>query len=243
MASVKSSSAAKAASAGHRGDRGPCLVGRKPQHPAAPGLLGGLPQRGDLRDVQRGLLAPDQLDPDLAGDCSLSPAGVSQAMTWPRSITATRSRTVSASMTLWVTSSTVAPRSARRRSTADHTARRATGSIPVVGSSSTRTRAVSDQRGGEAGQPALPAGELLQRPPGDLGEPELLEDRVPLPACSRREGRAAAPSSRRPARRSARRARSTPAPGTRSAVRPAPDAVPGRDPGLLRCPDRAASAR
>ncbi len=35
--------------------------------------------------------------------------------------------------------------------------------------------AFTDQRRGEAGEPALPAGQLLDRPPGEPGEPELLQ--------------------------------------------------------------------
>ncbi len=113
---------------------------------------------------------------------SLSPEGVSQAITRPRSRTATRSSTVSASMTLWVTSRTVVPCSARRRSTAAHTARR--GHRVHAGGRLVQDeqRALPHQHGGEAGQPALPAGELLDRAGGERGQAQLVEDGVPLGA-------------------------------------------------------------
>ncbi len=99
-------------------------------------------------------------------------------MTRPRSRTATRSRTVSASMTLWVTSSTVAPCSARRRSTADQHGPPATGSMPVVAHD--EQRPPPDQSGCEAGQPPqLSAGQLL-RGGSDRGEAQLVKHGVPL---------------------------------------------------------------
>ena len=86
-------------------------------------------------------------------------------------------------MTLWVTSSTVVPCSARRRSTADHTARRATGSIAVVGSSSTSSGRSPTSAAAKHASRRWPAGQLLQRPPGERREPQLVEYGVPLGPC------------------------------------------------------------
>ena len=190
MASVKSSSAAKAAppvtaaTAARASPAASRSVQRRPE------TVARLAQRGDLGHVQRRAVAPDQIEAYLARrPCSFSPAGVSQAMTRPRSSTATRSRTVSASMTLWVTSRTVVPCSARRRSTAAQTARRATRVHPGRRLVEHEQGPLPDQRRREAGQPALPAGELLQR-------------------AVRRERRDPARRGRRPARRGPRGASS-----------------------------------
>ena len=101
---------------------------------------------------------------------AFSASGVSSAITRPRSITAIRSASWSASSSICVVSTTVVP-SATSARTAAHTSLRPRGSSPVVGSSRNSTGGDEDQAGGQVQPPPHPARVLRHRlarprPPG-----------------------------------------------------------------------------
>ena len=178
----------------------------------------------DRRVVARRLAAPHQLDPHRVIDGRLQPArGVAGDDPCRGRATATRSRTVSASSTLWVTSTTVVPRSSRRRRDRRPHRRRATGSRPVVGSSRMRTWRSAASALATHAKPALATGEPHQRPVGESAEPELVDQpAVAAAGVTPATARAAALSSRPRGGPAARPAPARPARGRRpGAARPA----------------------
>ena len=121
---------------------------------------------GQIADDERGAgggAMPGSSDSSRRSSCSspaFSCAGVPSATTRPASRIARRSTARSASTTLWVTSRTALPSSARAR-TADHSRRRRTGSTSLVGSSRTTTRPGHHGGHGEGDEALDAAGEAL----------------------------------------------------------------------------------
>ena len=100
-------------------------------------------------------------------------AGVSSSSMRPRFIMMTRSHSRSTSLMLWEASSTVAPRSSRKRSRRPRTQSAVSGSSDAVGSSSSSTSGELMQRLRQRDAGLLSGRELAGRPVEKLREVEL----------------------------------------------------------------------